>query len=61
MRATPSSIGILKKELSASHVSAKALPGIENIKTLLARNNSEGNLWGISSWQDKQFQSEVKN
>ena len=57
MRATASSIGILKTELSASQVSAKALEGVENIKTLLAKNISDGNLCCLSSWQGKQLQS----
>lgn len=42
IRATNSSKGMLKKELSASHVSARALKGAANIKTFAARNAVTG-------------------
>ena len=42
IRATNSSKGMLKMELSASHVSARALKGAVNIKMLAARNAVTG-------------------
>lgn len=44
IRATNSSKGILKKEFSASHVSAKASGGVDNIKELVKRNATAKNL-----------------
>lgn len=38
IRATNSSTGMLKNELSASHVSAKALKGVVSIKVFTTRN-----------------------
>lgn len=43
-RATERSIGMLKPEFSASHVSAKAFNGMENAKTLVKRNAITGSL-----------------
>lgn len=47
-RATASSSGMLKKEFSASHVSAKAFKGVVNIKALPRRSSIAGNLNSVS-------------
>lgn len=44
IRATNDSKGMLKKELSASHVSAKASKGIVNSKALVTASAVAGNL-----------------
>lgn len=44
IRATNNSKGMLKKELSASHVSARASKGTVNIKALVTANAAAGNL-----------------
>lgn len=51
MSATNSSKGILKAELLASHVSARALHGVENIKILSARNTIAGKVRFLYSYE----------